>query len=236
GSAFGFGTTTVVCTATDACGNSSTCTFTVTVYTSITVHKFFDANADGIDNDNQLVSGLKITLSGAASGTKFTDGSGNATVTGLLPGNYTVTEVLPNSKWVNTTGGTSTTISLTCPQTVKFGNVCLGAGGGLTLGFWSNKNGQAILSANDPAWRTLLNSLNLRNADGSPFVVPSGSTGYGTFRTWLLGANATNMAYMLSAQLAAMELNVAYGSAAGPGNGVNGNSLVFAGANPAGCS
>jgi hypothetical protein len=198
------------------------------VYTSISVHKFFDANTDGADNDGQVVSGLKITLSGAASATQFTNASGNVTFNGLLPGNYTVTEVLPNSKWVNTTGGTSTTISLTCPQAVSFGNVCLGAGGGLTLGFWSNKNGQAILAAHDQAWRTLLNGLNLRNADGSSFTVPTGvgvsfSTAYSAFRTWLLSANATNMAYMLSAQLAAMELNVNIG------NNVNGGSLVFAG-------
>jgi hypothetical protein len=82
-----------------------------------------------------------------------------------------------------------------------------------TLGFWSNSNGQAVLQAHDPAWRTLVNSLHLRNANGTPFTVPTTgtfSTVYSTFRTWLLNANATNMAYMLSAQLTAMELNVAY--------------------------
>jgi len=202
----------------------------VTVYSSITVHKFYDANTDGIDNDGQAVAGFKITLSGNPT-PQFTDASGNTTFLGLLPGTYTVTEVLPNSKWVNTTGGTSATVNLTCPQKVSFGNVCLGAGGGLTLGFWSNKNGQAILAAHDTAWRTLLNGLNLRDGNGNLFLVPSGSfsSAYGAFRSWLLSANATNMAYMLSAQLAAMELNVAYGN-------VSGGSLVFAGANPAGCS
>ncbi|MGI0040635.1 MAG: hypothetical protein ACRD94_01575, partial [Nitrosopumilaceae archaeon] len=34
---------------------------------------------------------------------------------------------------------------------------------------------------------------------------------YTAFRTWLLAANANNAAYMLSAQLAAMELNVLNG-------------------------
>ena len=45
------------------------------------------------------------------------------------------------------------------------------------------------------------------------------------FRTWLLSANATNMAYMLSAQLATMELNVRCPSSFG---GVNGNALIYA--------
>ena len=86
-------------------------------------------------------------------------------------------------------------------KTVEFGNLCLGTGGGLTLGFWSNKNGHALFGSDDLA---LMVSLNLRNANGSDFD-PSG---YSAFRTWLLAATATNMAYMLSAQLAAMELNV----------------------------
>ncbi|MFN2489222.1 MAG: hypothetical protein ABR529_05735 [Actinomycetota bacterium] len=60
-------------------------------------------------------------------------------------------------------------------------------------------------------------SLNLRNAKGVAFD-PSGYSG---FRTWLLNATATNMAYMLSAQLAAMELNV-YNSK------VSVSSLVYA--------
>jgi hypothetical protein len=95
-----------------------------------------------------------------------------------------------------------------------FGNVCTGAGGGLTLGFWSNKNGQKLFGSDDLA---LMVSLNLRNANGTDFNPGS----YTQFRTWLLGAKATNMAYMLSAQLAAMELNVLNGK-------VSGGSLVYA--------
>ena len=29
-----------------------------------------------------------------------------------------------------------------------FGNVCVGPGGGKTLGFWSNKNGEKVIDAN----------------------------------------------------------------------------------------
>jgi hypothetical protein len=102
---------------------------------------------------------------------------------------------------------------------LNFGNLCLGAGGGLTLGYWSNKNGQAAQFSNAKLAATLafLAALNLRNANGSDFD----PTTYTLFRTWLLGASATNMAYMLSAQLAAMELNVRNGN-------VSGSSLVYA--------
>jgi hypothetical protein len=48
-------------------------------------------------------------------------------------------------------------------------------------------------------------------------------------KSFLLGANATNMSNMLSAQLIAMYLNRAHGF-------VNGGALVFAGSNPAGCN
>jgi hypothetical protein len=99
-------------------------------------------------------------------------------------------------------------------KTVEFGNLCLGAGGGLTLGFWSNKNGQALVGADD---LSMLVGLNLRNANGSAFDPAN----YAALRTWLLNATATNMAYMLSAQLAAMELNVFNGK-------VSGTSLVYA--------
>jgi hypothetical protein len=94
----------------------------------------------------------------------------------------------------------------------------------LTLGFWSNNNGQAIMKSNDNFASAIafLNSLNLRNVNGSEFnITQAGLNGYKQYRTWLLNATATNMAYMLSAQLSAMELNVLY-------NKVGGNALIYA--------
>jgi hypothetical protein len=95
-----------------------------------------------------------------------------------------------------------------------FGNLCVGAGGGLTIGFWSNKNGQKLVGSTDLA---MLVDLNLRNADGSNFDPAT----YSAYRSWLLKAKATNMAYMLSAQLSGMELNVFNGK-------VSGSSLIYA--------
>jgi len=84
------------------------------------------------------------------------------------------------------------------------------------LGFWSNKNGNKIKTGNTsgngttllPAVVTLLNSCQLRNANGA---VHTFTNTYSAFKSWLLGATATNMAYMLSAQLAALKLDVNFG-------------------------
>lgn len=76
--------------------------------------------------------------------------------------------------------------------------------GALTLGYYSNKNGQATITGAD---LTTLDSLNLVNADGSPFNPTSASQ----MRSWLLNATAKNMSYMLSVQLAALQLTVDHG-------------------------
>lgn len=96
----------------------------------------------------------------------------------------------------------------------SFGNVRLQAGYG--LGYWTSPQGRSVLQAHDAgpdSWRNTLNALNLRDADGSHFDVPTQGSfddAYRAFRDWLRKANATNMAYMLSAQTAAMALNVGY--------------------------
>jgi len=109
---------------------------------------------------------------------------------------------------------------------VSFGNVCLGPGNGLTLGFWSNKNGQKLETCADFIF---LNTLCLRNANGSIKTFNAScstqsvlTADRAALSTWLLSANATNMAYMLSAQLAAMELNVLSGNPP-----VSGSALVY---------
>lgn len=175
------------------------------------VRKFYDANANGINDDGQLITGWKFRVHDDIDFIRFTP-------VDLVvdPDGYTVIEFeTVETNWVHTTPTTlNVTIGSGEDKTVYFGNVCTGAGGGLTKGFWSNKNGQALIGSDDLA---LLVSLNLRNANGSNFD-PASKTSY---RSWLLSANATNMAYMLSAQLSAMELNVLNGF-------VSGSSLIYA--------
>lgn len=185
------------------------------------VKKFYDKDTDGYKDDDEVyITGWEVKV-----GNTYYTTPVNLVV---APGSYTVVESLPTQQnWYPTTA-TSLTKQVYANQTTyfKFGNVCTGAGGGKTLGFWSNKNGQAMVDAAD---LTALAGLNLRNADGSSFDPAT----YSAFRTWLLGANATNMAYMLSAQLAAMKLNVFNGLVSGtaliyaPGTGVA-NAAGFA--------
>jgi len=198
------------------------------------VLKFYDGNANGIFDatDTEIVGwethvGLQTTFD-----TIFETKDTPVSIVVLAPSCYTAQEgdiADPNHSWVHTNASIQSK-SVPVPGTaeIDFGNVCLGAGGGLTLGFWSNKNGQALVNTNtgnvsvcgaslpasDLAW---LVSLNLRDGAGANFD----PTTYTAFRTWILSANATNMAYMLSAQLAAMELNVLNGK-------VSGSAIVYA--------
>jgi len=215
------------------------------VPSAISGEKFYDANVNGVKDSGEAgIQGWQVTLFAGANPqptglplTTTTDVSGNYLFHDLGAGTYGVCEVIPSAAptWVPTTH--TVTDPITVPPDSndnRFGNVCLGQGGGLTLGFWSNKNGQKLLTGSTTGatlsanFVTLLNGLNLRSANGNNFDLPS-TNNYTPFRNWLLGATATNMAYMLSAQLATMELNVATLGVSGAGN-------VFAGTAPAGCS
>jgi hypothetical protein len=178
---------------------------------TLNVIKFYDANANGLNDDAQLITGWKIRIHDGIDLDRYTPVS-----VVVDPDTYSVSEYAPiETNWVSTTPNpVLVTLLPGDSQTVVFGNLCLGAGGGLTLGFWSNRNGQALFGAGDLA---LMVSLNLRNANGTNFDPGN----YAAFRTWLLNATATNMAYMLSAQLAAMELNVLNGF-------VSSSSLIYA--------
>jgi len=213
GSSFPVGVTPVTITAKDGCGNTSTCSFNVTVLARLCVHKFFDANLNGVQDPGEAsLPGWTIQVAGGPSG--VTDANGDVCFA-VGNGTWTVSEVM-QAGWTNTLplSQTVTIDAQHCSAHVNFANVCSRPPqNGLTLGFWSNKNGMARLQADDPAWRAMLNDLNLRNADGSAYQVSMSASfedAFASFRTWILSANATNMAYMLSAQLAATELDVAY--------------------------
>jgi hypothetical protein len=110
--------------------------------------------------------------------------------------------------------------------------ICGPITGGLTIGYWSNNNGQTQECGADPKWRQLLDGTwttapytggsYLRNANGTYYTVPSTGTcaaAHTNFNAWLLGANSSNASYMLAAQLAGTILNVNL-------NGMNGNACI----------
>jgi hypothetical protein len=216
----------------------------VTPFGTISGLKYYDVNHNGqFDPGESPLSGWAIDWTDTVSGTEITSVSGLFEVKNLIEDTYTFTEEQGPAGWIQTGNTTdqstasagskvtlnadkSYTVELASGGTVSglnFGNVCeVANANGLTLGFWSNKNGEKILQANDPAWRNLLNASNLRRANGSSYLVPAAkfADAYKDFRTWLLNATATNMSYMLSAQLAATQLDIAY-------NKLNGKDLVL---------
>jgi hypothetical protein len=176
--------------------------------------------ANSINDDGQSITGWKTRIQDHIDYIRYTP------VDIIVdPDDYTVMEFSPlETNWQQTTPNpVLLTLADGEDKTAEFGNLCLGAGGGKTLGFWSNNNGSATM--NDGGTRTLeltlLSSLNLRRAGGGDFYNSPDSPTYALYRTWLLDANAVNMADMLSAQLSAMELNVEAGL-------VDGGALVYA--------
>ncbi|MGB9717426.1 MAG: hypothetical protein ACPL4E_03150 [Thermoproteota archaeon] len=172
---------------------------------------FYDADVNGErDAGEPVLSGIIVELWVGGDRATFT-------TTGLTYsfyntwGEYTVKVALAEN-WVSTTPQ-AVTLTVGQGETIvnDFGVVRVGCyGGGHTRGFWSSKNGEDKIK-DDPSGESTelkaLAGLNLRTRDGEYFEPKS----YSELRSWLLGADATNMAYMLSAQLAAMFLNVEAG-------------------------
>jgi hypothetical protein len=185
---------------------------------SIQACKYYDFNANATRQDSELLLAWPFCLTSLTdpnfSPVQQTSSDGSCTTfSNLGPGTYVVTEGAATG-WFGTTNSSTITID-SCGQTktVNFGNYCTVPSGGLTLGFWSNKNGNKLLTGNAagtgttllPGVVTLLNGCQLRNANST---VHTFDNNYTNFRNWLLSATATNMAYMLSAQLAALKLDV----------------------------
>src|SRR6266567_2731075 len=203
----------------DSCSSGGTDGGDPPIERTVQVTKFYDANASCNENQqgiegwffNLYATGDSTFSSPLSLGPSGVSGTFSFKITDYIPGatGAVVKEQLPSGnvscgsyslpQWVRTIPNPADSYSVVPGSSVTFGNVCLGAGGGLTLGFWSNKNGQALVSTADLSY---LGSLNLVNGAGTAFDPAS----YSTFRSWILSATAVNMAYMLSAQLAAMEL------------------------------
>ncbi|HEX3280132.1 MAG TPA: SdrD B-like domain-containing protein [Pyrinomonadaceae bacterium] len=215
---------TITIRATDNCGATTDATLQISVNScsgSISGNVFFDFNANGLNNGEPALNGWKVVLSGATSMTTYTNASGYYSFAGLTAGTYTVTATPPSGTWTATTP-TSRTFTVDCANqsnafVADFGDYCKVPSGGLGIGFWTSKNGQALITIADLC---ALNALHLRNANGSDFDPVAGcpaptnqqlKTGIANLTNWLNGATSTNMSNMLSAQLAATVLNVRHG-------------------------
>ncbi len=197
---------------------------------SISGFKWYDRNKNGERDDGEpLLTGWRINLTdGVETWCLLTNEAGAFTFSGLAPATYWLSEASPpvGSGWVQTwPAGNIYEIELEPDEArsgFRFGNVCeVTATGGFTLGYWSNRNGSADLTAynrtrHSQAWQDHLDSYNLVNRNGSAFDANT----YAGFRTWLLDANSTNMSYMLSVQMAATLLNMEVKGASYTGHGV----------------
>lgn len=215
------GKTTITWTATDASGNKLTCEqWVIITGAKIKGVKFYDANNNGMQDEGEGgINGFKIVLTGTDSAgnniseTQYTanDGSKDGAYCFIdLPfGSYSVKEIMPSSSWKATVAESFNITIDDCNLAIvrNFGNVCLGSGNAKTIGFWQSNNGQKTMN-NMPGEMagtlSYLSGLNLRTASGNHFDPAN----FNTYRNWLKAADASNMAYMLSAQMAAMELNL----------------------------
>lgn len=172
---------------------------------------FYDSNVNGErDAGEPLLSGILVELWVGEDRAAYT-------LTGLtysfynVWGEYTVKVGLAEN-WASTTPQ-AVTLTVEQGETIinDFGIVRIGCyGGGHTVGFWCSKNGEDKIKDGPNGESTelsLLSSFNLRTRDGGFFEPKS----YSELRNWLISADATNMAYMLSTKLAAMILNVEAG-------------------------
>lgn len=179
-------------------------THIVQLSSAICISKFYDANVNGFQDYNEPgMQGVVFTLCGDASATVTTDANGKASFAGLATGSYTVSESMPAGYYATTP--TTKNIELAISAKMEVGNVCLGPGGLKGMGFWMSKNGRDVMmdyGTMEPELQSL-RTFYLRNADGSDFDPMT----YDQFVNWLKKANASNMAYMLSAQLAVLYLN-----------------------------
>jgi hypothetical protein len=231
------------------------CPFTFT----LSGMKFYDADADAIKDATEVgLAGVRILVTIDHPDfpdpvTVVTDADGNWSVPNVPSGaDYRVEEILPcvdenndlvcdsGAYWVQTAPVADSTGFQGYEGTVTgnvsgldFGDVCLHqATGGLTLGYWSNKNGQKVMTNGGPYGINptvypviavppdgtgmgkdleFLQRLNLKESstsrrfpDGADYDPPN----YDNFRNWLLNGNAVNMSYMLSVQLSATSLDV----------------------------
>lgn len=181
---------------------------------TVSVTTFYDTNANGVkDGEEQDIVGwrFRVFSHDNLQLSKETPKEGHVRV-----GTYTMVEVSALERnWVHTN---ATQVECTLQEydymNIAWGNVSIGAGGGNTADFWGSQTGQLLTTSDD---LTFLSSLYLRNAKGLDFN-PTTAKG---LSSWLLKASTTNMAYMLSAQLAAMELSVRHSY-------VSGSALVYA--------
>jgi hypothetical protein len=176
---------------------------------------FDDLDGNGTQDPGEAgLAGVTVELTGPNGLTSVVSAAdGSYSFTGLVGGSYTVTQIVdPQSGRVATTATSFTRDAMGCGivEGGDFGQNLVNTNcDGHTIGYWGNRHGLALVESH--GLLALLPGLNVVDASGAYFT----TSDLNAYKTWLRGAKATNMAYMLSAQLVAMRFNVAVGFVGG---------------------
>jgi hypothetical protein len=196
-------------------------------------------NGKGVLQSNEsaqppLVSAVQKVTVAQASGTFTLTFNGKTTAS--LAYNASASSVQSALKGLSTIGGVGGSVTVNSSAntyTVTFGGSLAGTNvSQMTAGGTAGATVSTLVAGgpNPNNWRVVLNGLGLRDKAGNLFSLSytdSFATAYSNLATWLGGATGTNMSYMLSAQLATMDLNVTMA----PWNSfgaVNPNALIYA--------
>ncbi len=170
---------------------------------------FLDADRDGVRDagETPLANWQVRLVTGQTSVTATTDANGHYVFVDAGAGDYTVELVLQPGYIATNAGSQMLTVTGCANATAADFGVApqMLACDGHTIGYWRNCHGSAKVQ--QYGILATLPALHLRNTCGQQ-VAPSTIMGW---RVWLHFANSVNMAYMLSAQLAAMHCNVVCG-------------------------
>src|SRR5947199_2791138 len=166
------------------------------------VTAFYDANANGIQDTGEAdITGWQFAVY-AHDNLHLTDKE-TPHCQYVLAGDYRVHARGPNElNWTHTTPvDVDFDVDTDYTEQVTFGTVCVGAGGGLTLGYW-NTSGAQLATRGD---LTALTALNLVTGQGTAQDFTGTATqNRASLKQFLLGASTTHMANMLSEELTAM--------------------------------
>jgi hypothetical protein len=183
---------------------------------TITATVYYDANANGARDAGEagVAAWTVQVLDGAGTvGAERSTGADGTAIFTLPEGTYAVREPVPAGGWMATTRALIAGVAVVPggTETVGFGVLRLGGGGGLGPGFWANRNGEKAAAALEErpdvelyGGAGVLASLHLTDAAGRDFTPAD----YGALRAWLTTRSGADMRYQASAQLAAMMLNV----------------------------
>jgi hypothetical protein len=172
---------------------------------------FNDVDRDGVRDPGEgpLVGwGVRLVTTSTTVQSVVTDANGDYVFPNVPAGNYTVEFVIQAGYDATRTSAYAIEVCGCANQGVdEFAAAPMARGcDARTIGFWRNRNGSALVTQYDIL--TTLPGLCLANANGTMTPPPENLRDWQAF---LQGANSVNMAYMLSAQLAAMHCNVLAG-------------------------